>query len=142
MININEIYPCEADRVMFLRGLIRLAKADGIIEPEELQYFEAAAKVLAVSEEVIQELRKNLLDDIFTSEYLVMHFATPAQALFFLREAMQLCYADGEYAEEEQLEILNIANELGVSLKKIDEIEAWIKAGIAWREAGDELLKA
>ena len=54
---------------------------------------------------------------------------------------MQLCYADGEYSEEEQLEILSIATELNIPLKKNEEIESWVKAGVVWREAGDQLLE-
>ena len=44
MVNISEIYPNEAERVMFLRGLIRLAKADGVLEPEEVVFFDAAVQ--------------------------------------------------------------------------------------------------
>lgn len=141
MVNISEIYPNEAERVMFLRGLIRLAKADGVLEPEEVVFFDAAVQGLGVSVTVGAELRQILLDDIFTSPYLEMQFAKPAQGLFFVREAMLLCYADGEYSEEEQLEILSIATELNIPLKKIEEIESWVKAGVVWREAGDQLLE-
>ena len=89
MVNISEIYPNEAERVMFLRGLIRLAKADGVLEPEEVVFFDAAVQGLGVSVTVGAELRQILLDDIFTSPYLEMQFAKPAQGLFFIREAMQ-----------------------------------------------------
>ena len=89
MVNISEIYPNEAERVMFLRGLIRLAKADGVLEPEEVVFFDAAVQGLGVSVTVGAELRQILLDDIFTSPYLEMQFAKPAQGLFSLEK---LCY--------------------------------------------------
>lgn len=140
MANIFDVYSTETERIMFLHGLIRMVKADGIIDPAEVLFFEKAAIDLGVNKETVDALRKNLLDNMNEAEYLEVSFPTKAKALLFVRMALQLCYADGVYCEKERLEVINIANELNVSMDSIKKIEKWVKQGIAWNEAGDKLL--
>ena len=140
MIFFNELYQTQEDKIMFMHGLIRLAKADGIIDETELDYFKQASYNMGIEPDAVEQLYVELTTDNVELDYKEMSFDSKKKSLFFLREAIQLCYIDSEYSEEEQLEIRNIANELDISFDAIDKIEAWVLRGFEWQKEGELLL--
>ena len=140
MIFFNELYQTQEDKIMFMHGLIRLAKADGIIDETELDYFKQASYNMGIEPEAVEQLYVELTTDNVELDYKEMSFDSKKKSLFFLREAIQLCYIDSEYSDEEQLEIRNIANELDISFYAVDKIEAWVLRGFEWQKEGELLL--
>lgn len=140
MILFNELYQTQEDKIMFMHGLIRLAKADGIVDETELDYFKQASYNIGIESDAVEQLYIELTTDNIDLDYKEMSFDNKKKSLFFLREAIQLCYIDSEYSEEEQLEIRNIANELDISFDAIDKIEAWVIRGFEWQNEGELLL--
>lgn len=130
IINSNE------SRINFIKGLIHLAKADGVILPEEQQYFIGAAYTLELSENDICELLKT----IESNEPVIFNFESMQQKLLFIREAIQLCCIDNDYDENEQKEIYKIAKEFNIPQEHIKKIEQWVFDGIEWKNKGDEFL--
>ena len=140
MIFFNELYQTQEDKIMFMHGLIRLAKADGIIDETELDYFKQASYNMGIEPDAVEQLYVELTTDNVELDYKEMSFDSKKKSLFFLREAIQLCYIDSEYSEEEQLEIRNIANELDISFDAVDKIETWVIRGFEWQKEGELLL--
>ena len=140
MIFFNELYQTQEDKIMFMHGLIRLAKADGIVDETELDYFKQASYNIGIESDAVEQLYIELTTDNVELDYKEMSFDSKKKSLFFLREAIQLCYIDSEYSEEEQLEIRNIANELAIGFDTIEKIEAWVLRGFEWQKEGELLL--
>lgn len=120
----------------FMKGLIRLAKADGNISQEESQYFIGAANSMGLSEQQIEDMKEYMS----SQEKLPVSFGSMAEKVLFFREAIQLCAIDIAYTQEEKEEIRKIAGELNVSMDLIEEIEKWVEEGMSWKRQGDELV--
>lgn len=140
MILFNELYQTQEDKIMFMHGLIRLAKADGIVEETEVEFFKQASYNMGIEQDAVEQLYIELTTGNVELDYKEMSFDSKKKSLFFLREAIQLCYIDSEYSDEEQLEIRNIANELDISFYAVDKIEAWVLRGFEWQKEGELLL--
>lgn len=130
-----DIFQSSSAKINFLKGLIRLAKADKIIEPEEQMYFRAAGAQLDLNEEELNEV-----DQYWTQDSLPVAFKTMPEKILFVREALQLCAIDNRYADEEKQEIRKVCAELGVSNETLEKLEAWVEEGMNWKQRGDEFL--
>ena len=140
---LTAMYVTEEERVSFLKGMVRLARIDGVVEEEERLFFRNLLVAMSISEENTTKLENALDADMESAEvknYLGVSFTTKKQAIFFLEEAIQLCYIDGVYHEKEQAEIRLLTKELNVSAETLDKIEKWVQEGIAWQAKGEVLL--
>lgn len=140
---LTAMYVTEEERVSFLKGMVRLARIDGVVEEEERLFFRNLLVAMSISEENSTKLENALDADMESAEvkkYLNVSFTTKKQAIFFLEEAIQLCYIDGVYHEKEQAEIRLLTKELNVSAETLDKIEKWVQEGIAWQAKGEVLL--
>ncbi len=140
---LTQMYLTEEERVNFLKGMVRMARIDGVVEEEERVFFRNLLIALAISEENAAKLENSLDADMESAEiknYLSISFNTKKQAIFFLEEAIQLCYIDGVYHEKEQKEIRLITKELNISAETLDKVEKWVQEGIAWQAKGEALL--
>ena len=125
-----------ADKLNYLKGLIRIAKCNGEIAPEEQTYYLMAANNMQLSVEGIQELNSLWNED----SDINISFTTEYDKLFFLQEAIQLCCVDGSYDDVEKREIAVIADELGINPDYLKEIYAWVLEGLEWKQRGEEML--
>ncbi len=126
----------ENDKICYLRGLIRIAKADQTITQEEKNYYEAVARGFGLDKSNIEILEKELNGE--EKDKLV--FSNKSAALFFIQEAIQIAFVDGIYHESEKAEIRNVANDNCLDLVAVDEFEKWVAEGIAWQKKGEEIL--
>lgn len=126
----------ETDKISYLRGLIRIAKADQNVTQEEKDYYEAIARGFGIEQNSIEILKKewdgNINDDVL--------FSDKSAALFFIQEAIQIAFIDGIYHESEKQEIRKIANSNAVNIAAVDEFEKWVAEGIAWQKKGEDIL--
>ena len=123
--------------------LIMKKRNGSILSEEEISFMKSVATGMGLIEENIQLLQNASEYDLYSDlgkEFFSLQFETKYQSVFFLREAVQLCYIDGVYHESEKKEIEKITEELGVSLTTLKEIEDWVVDGMKWRERGDALL--
>jgi len=137
MIDLNQVFQTEELKVNFLKGLLNIAKADGIVADEELLFFKNAAISLAISEDQINEL---ITIAVSMENVIDLNFENKQQAIMLLREGIQLCYIDSKYGEKEKRIINNIAKHLNVSINTLDKIEHWVTEGINWIDRGNDLL--
>ena len=67
-------------------------------------------------------------------------FNDSKSCMFFVTQAVQLCYADGKYETSEQKEMLAICKEMGISEESLHKVEKWVEEGIEWNNRGMGLL--
>lgn len=130
------IFETKEDKENYLKGLIRMAKCNGVVESEEMEYFSLVAEGLELDEETIENI-----NTLWTSDEVIsIEFSTRYNAIFFIQEALQLCLVDGTFDEKERNEILLIGEELGVSKSDLDKIYSWILEGMEWKKRGEDMI--
>lgn len=135
--DIKEILQTRESRINFLKGLIRLANADGAIDENEFAFYRQAAATLELDEEEILVLEKAKSQE----HEIVLEFKTDREKMFFLIQAVQLCWVDNNYSETEQKELRNICQEIAISEESLKAVEVWAKEGVEWNKRGETLLE-
>ena len=133
----EQLFTTDAAKMNFVKGLIRISKADGVISPEEQTFFIDAARGLGLSESDIAALPAVMT----RTEEIPLTFTSRQEACCFLREALQLCMVDNDYSESEQKEIMKLAEEFGIEPERVHALEKWVQDGIAWKKQGDLLVE-
>ena len=116
----KQAFTTHMDKMNYLKGLIRLSKSDGRIDPSEKAYFDYAIGSMQLPEEDVQTL--NILWE--NDEMPTMEFSTRYDAVFFLQEAVQICAIDGNYDETEHKELRKMAEELRVAEPDLERSRA------------------
>lgn len=135
--DVNAILTTNGGKLNFLKGLIRLAKCDGVVDNNELLFFQQAASAVGLGEDAKLELNGCWE----TNAPISVEFDNTQQRNFFFIQAIQLCWIDGSYTDNEKKEIRQIAQETNTGLETIKKIENWVHEGILWNKKGDELLE-
>lgn len=135
--DVKEILQTKEGRVSFLKGLIRLANADGIVDESEFAFYRQAAVALELGEEEILALEKVKSE----GQEITLAFGTDREKMFFLIQAVQLCWVDNNYSEAEQKELRNICQQIDISEEALREVEAWAQEGVEWNKRGEALLE-
>lgn len=136
--DINKVLETNESRVNFMKGLIALAKIDGVVYKNEQGFFVGAMNSLSIGEKDIIKLSDELVSPNIDKE---ISFNNKKQSLFFLKEAIQLCYCDNNYSEKEKDLIKEFAEKLNVSEKTLKSIEDWALEGYKWSKKGEQLLE-
>lgn len=123
-------------RINFLKGLIRVAKSDSVIDEKEQSFYAQSAYAMGLGQEEILMLEK--YKD--TKDKIEVLFDSNKEKMFFLIQVIQLCWVDGEYTDAEKAEIRCLAEEMGISRTALKVVEDWAYEGIKWNKRGDELL--
>lgn len=135
---IKQILTTKDAKKNFLKGLIRLAKADGIKDDNEIVFYRQAVQAMDLDIQDCNEIEKLWESDTLE---INLSFATDREKMFFFIQAIQLCWIDGSYAEAEKREIYKIASELQISTTAIQKVEDWVSEGMNWNMRGDTLLE-
>lgn len=134
--DIKENLQSKEARTSFLKGLLRLANADGIVDENEFVFYRQAAVALELDEEEILALEKAKSDE----HRITLDFETDREKMFFLIQAVQLCWVDNNYSEAERKELRNICQEIAISEEALKKVEAWAQEGVEWNKRGEALL--
>jgi len=131
---INSILDTKEARKNFLIGMVFIAKADGVVDDSELEFFHNAAVAMGIDADII---------DLYWKIDLCpqLCFSGVIQKRFFIREAVQLCCINGEYTDEEKKLVRSFATQLGISDSVVETFEDWVCRGMIWKREGDELLR-
>lgn len=138
MQDLYKVLNSQTSKMRFLMGLAYLAKADGAIEESEHSFFLETARAMGLKEKDV-----SILFMFMTGEDtdLDITFPEKKQALFFLREAMQLCYLDGSFSEAEKVRLEEVSVKNGVTQENLNRIESWVREGMEWQRQGHNLLE-
>lgn len=125
------------DKVAYLKGMVLLAKADGRIEKSEVEYINAAVVGMG-----LDESEKKEIDVMWNDEgECLIEFSDKANAAFFVQEALQLAYIDGNYDEKERIMIYSLGERIGLVKDEVKRIEAWVEEGVQWKKRGEILIE-
>lgn len=127
---LTEIITSKKDKTMLLAGLARVICADGTVTEFEKDFFNKLSLGLNLQNVEIEELRNQTIS--FSKSYTSMYFLT---------QAVQLCYSDGSYDEIERIELLKICKEINITENALKEVEKWVEEGLEWKNRGMELLE-
>ena len=123
-------------KINYLKGLIRVAKCDQVIDDTEKGYISLAAKGMMLSDD-----ERYQIDLLWESDNTIdVEFDSKYDSAFFLQEAVQVAMVDGFYDPVEQIELRKLANELGIDHKDLSRIESWVQEGIEWRSKGEKII--
>ncbi|MGC7871823.1 hypothetical protein ACPUYX_09885 [Desulfosporosinus sp. SYSU MS00001] len=144
MVDIHQILDSDDSKVNFIKGLIYLSKAEELekgikgINMEELGYLNNAMVALN-----IDELKRKQLESLIylNSIELDISFKSKRQAVFFLREGIQICCIDGQYSQAEKDLVYRMASVLGINKSMVANLEEWVSEGIEWSNRGEKFLE-
>lgn len=134
---IEEIYNSKESQKTFIKGLINVIKADGVIDESEKTFLSDFLNNFDFDNKDKEEIN-NFLNS--NNNEVTISFENDTQKLFFLKEALQLCYIDGEYHDEEKRLIMDIGKKLGINVEKIKNVEKWTAEGIEWYKRGIKIF--
>lgn len=134
--DVNKILNDQQSKMSFLRGLIRVAKCDNNVDPNEKVYFMQVCQNFGLDDEAQNEISEAWE----TNKKIIFNFERNEQKMFFFIQAIQLCWIDDSYDELERKEIRNIADELGITELAIEKVEAWVLEGMEWNKRANDLL--
>lgn len=134
---IKEILQTNEARVNFLKGLIRLAQADGVVDENEFVFYRQVAAVLELGEAEVESLER-LKDGTIE---ITVNFETDREKMFFLVQAVQLCWVDNDYSDAERKEIQDMCQEMDISVEALEKVEHWVSEGMEWNKRGEALLE-
>ncbi|MDC1067745.1 hypothetical protein OAQ99_01150 [Candidatus Kapabacteria bacterium] len=135
--NINEVFETLDSKQNFLKGIISLIWADGVIKIEEDEFLKDLSLHLKLTTEQLTQLYSLLKDD---NAELALKFENDIQRLVFLKEGIQLCYIDGNYDSREKKMMRDYSKQFNISEEFITNLENWVIDGLAWYKKGLELF--
>lgn len=124
----------EDDRVIFLKALVRLAKADGQVDDGEKKFIGELAQVFEIPAARAAEIRAAANDDAVVEE--VKKIKNRRTAMELVKEMCMLANSDGDLSDRETLLIGRVGQAMGLELEKVEQIGQWVIDRIVWLEEG------
>ena len=120
----------EDDRVIFLKALVRLAKADGQVDDGEKKFIGELARVFEIPAARAAEIRAAANDDAVIKE------VNRRTAMELVKEMCMRANSDGDLSDRETLLIGRVGQAMGLELEKVEQIGQWVIDRIVWLEEG------
>lgn len=124
----------EDEKVVFLKTLARLAKADGDLDEGEKEFIKEVAVVFGVPAARHQEIMSIKDDEELVKE--VKKITDRKKALELIKEMCLLANSDSDLSDSETLLIGRVGQAMGIELEKIQQISQWVIDRIIWLEEG------
>jgi uncharacterized tellurite resistance protein B-like protein len=126
----------EDEKMDFLSLMINLSLIDKDITKEEKEYIKSLSQEVGVeSLSFVSNRRYSKIEDILPN------FKSNLSKHIVILELVNLAHADKDYSASERENIIKVAGILGISMKKLEEIENWVREGIDWRNRSKEILE-
>ena len=122
------------EKIIFLKVLTRLARADGKLDDNERDFIREIAVVYNVPAYRFEEIINVNSDDEIVAE--VKKIKNRKLALELIKEMCLLANADSDLSDNETLLIGRVGQAMGVELEKIQQISQWVIDRIIWLEEG------
>ena len=122
------------EKIIFLKVLTRLARADGKLDDNERDFIREIAVVYNVPANGFEEIINVNSDDEIVAE--VKKIKNRKLALELIKEMCLLANADSDLSDNETLLIGRVGQAMGVELEKIQQISQWVIDRIIWLEEG------
>ena len=115
-----------AENKSFLRIMMIIASSDGVLSDDEMQLFYKQGKELRVPPEEVQTIRESITigeDMLLQLGEECSYISTASLKSKLLRELIALCYADGEYSEQEAAGMRAICSFVRMDLADLEKAE-------------------
>ena len=122
----------EYEKKALIELLIAISRADGQIRSEEEAFITNFGNEIGVKQDFSSNVNLEKSCQQITKEQ---------SKIIAMQEIIRLALIDGNYDSEERKGVEVIANLLGLSQEKLQNIENWIFEGQRWIEKGEEMLK-
>jgi uncharacterized tellurite resistance protein B-like protein len=122
------------EKTAFLKAFVRLAKADGALDEEELNFIRGVASLYGLDESHKDEILAADTDEHIIEA--VKGIKNRRAALELIKEMCMLAHADDVLSDDETLFIGKVGQAMGVDLDKIEQISKWVIDRIIWLEEG------
>ncbi len=129
----------EEDRVVFIKILLSLARADGIVDDGEKDFIMSLAKIFEISTDRAEEIKSFRSDEEIVEESKKIKNRRVAMEL--VKEMCMLANSDGDLNNREVLLIGRVGQAMGLSLDKIEQISQWVIDRIVWLEEGKVIFE-
>ena len=124
----------EKERVIFLKSLVQLARADGLAADDEKKFIIELAKNLKIDASKAEEVKKTETNETIIN--MASQITDRHIAMELIKEMCMLANSDGDLSDEEILLIGRIGTAMGLELEKIEQISQWVVDHIVWLEEG------
>lgn len=124
----------EEEKIIFLKILVSLAKADGNFDDNEKAFIKDTTIIFGLNKSYIEEILAPI-----TKQELIQKASKITNrhaALHLIKEACLLANSDGDLSDEEIIFIGQIGQAMNIELEKIEEISQWVAERIIWQEHG------
>ena len=128
--NVAERYgkvPSEATTLAYLKALKVLIAADGDVAPEELAALRKGMKRMGASDAVVKAVEDFNPMGVSVSSVIPNLTSGGRRARLLIRDAIELCSADGTFAEAEKAAINGAASSLGVSAETVKVLHSLVE---------------
>eukprot|EP01062_Namystynia_karyoxenos_P009748 TRINITY_DN13450_c0_g2_i1.p2 TRINITY_DN13450_c0_g2~~TRINITY_DN13450_c0_g2_i1.p2 ORF type:complete len:253 (+),score=73.00 TRINITY_DN13450_c0_g2_i1:110-760(+) len=127
-------------------ALYAACAADGL-DPQEAAFCRGLGLLLGVPERTLDALERNNWNDSMLTRIIQAYVTGCRQnqnewKKFLLYDAVEACWADGEYSAEEKAKVAKISELLGVPTDTVEKIEDVVGRSVAVREERVQLMGA
>jgi len=124
----------EAQKIAFVRAFSKLASVDGHFDDSEKEFVYNAALHLGISRDKMNEILVHLDDaDILNG---VAQIKNRRAALELIKELCVLAHTDEELCDGEVLFIGQVAEAMGITPEKVEQISNWVVDRLIWLNQG------
>lgn len=124
----------EEEKIIFLKVLAAMSRADGNFDDEEKAFIEDIAIVFGIKKDKTDTILQPASDDeLITAAKKIQNRQV---ALNLIKEACLLANSDGDLSDHEIVLIGKIGQAMGIELEKIEQISQWVIDRIVWLEQG------
>lgn len=122
----------DEQKIVFIRALIYLAKADKHFDNDEIEYITTQADIHGVAHDEIRKYAEEDTENAIVEDLKIID--NRRVALELIKEMCLLSHIDSHLSDEETVFIGKCGLAMGVSLEKIEQISNWIIDRIVWLE--------
>jgi uncharacterized tellurite resistance protein B-like protein len=123
------------DRLPFLKFMAYIAQVDNEVSIEEKQAIDGVIFAWHLDEKAVMDIY-DVLERGSSVKNFISEFKNKRSYYFLLQELITLAHLDGNYDKSEQKAVREIAALCAISKSRVEQIESWVKEGMAWREKG------
>ena len=129
------------DRDLFVRWMVKLARADGVLAPSEMSVIHQLATTWGLEMGSLESLHRSLREGPTLGVDAPPGFLHPRTPYLLVLMLIQLAHEDGCYDRRERDAVHDVAKRYGVPTERVEKMEAWVAQYVPLVAQGRELLQ-
>ncbi|MFT4621872.1 MAG: putative tellurite resistance protein B-like protein [Myxococcota bacterium] len=128
------------DRDLFVRWMVKLARADGALDPSEVAVLHELVAAWDLTVDEVIALHRSLRDGPDLGPDAPPGFIEPRSPFLLVRMLIQLAHEDGSYVGQERDAVLEVAARYRIPAERVAALEAWVRVDAEHQREGRGLL--